>query len=286
MRRSRFERWLATTAIVAVAAGLSLPVQAAPMTEDQISTAVPLPEPAGLPPPGISDVAPQAAPESFPAQTAAPDAAKPDDVNPDGTTRGIALPAAAPSPAPAPAQPAVAQPETTPPAAPAVVPAELPAQTLDQRVAEKIHDLFGGKIERIIDRRNKAAVEAFYSAHNFAPIWVESGAQSDRAKAAATWLAGVNADGLDPADYPVPGFANADPGALAEAELKFTATILTYARHAQNGRVHYSRVSPDISYELVPPEAGAVLTRLADAGDVAVALDGFNPPHAFRPARC
>jgi murein L,D-transpeptidase YcbB/YkuD len=43
--------------------------------------------------------------------------------------------------------------------------------------------------------------------------------------------------------------------------------------------VHYSRVSPDISYDLVPPEAGAVLTRLADASDVAAALDGFNPPH-------
>jgi L,D-transpeptidase YcbB len=284
MRRTRFERWLATTAIVAVAAGLSLPVEAAPMTEDQISAAVPMPEPADVPPPSVSDIAPQPAPESPPAQTAAPDVAKPDALNPDGAERGIAVPAAAPAVTPAPAQPAIAQPETTQPAAPAAVPAavpvEVPVQTVDQRVAEKIHDMFGGKIERIIDRRNKAAVEAFYSARNFTPFWVENGASSARAKAAAAYLAGVGADGLDPADYPVPGFANADPGAAAEAELKFTATILMYARHAQIGRVHYSRVSPDISYELVPPEAGAVLTRLADASDVAAALDAFNPPHA------
>jgi L,D-transpeptidase YcbB len=279
MRSSRFERWLATTAIVAVAAGLCLPVQAAPMTEDQISAAVPMPEPAGLPPPGLSDVASQPAPESSPAQTAAPDAAKQGE-NPDGAARGIAIPAAAPLVAPAPAQPAVAQPETTSPAAPAAAPAETPAPTVDQRVAEKIHDLFGGKIERIIDRRAKAAVEAFYAARNFAPVWIENGGQDARARAAAAWLADVSADGLDPADYPVPDFANADPGALAEAELKFTAAILTYARHAQIGRVHYSRVSPDIYYELVPPEAGAVLTKLAEAADVAAALDGFNPPHA------
>jgi len=51
MRGIRFELWLATTAIALVAAGLSLPVQSAPLTEDEISAAVPMPEPANLPPP-------------------------------------------------------------------------------------------------------------------------------------------------------------------------------------------------------------------------------------------
>jgi murein L,D-transpeptidase YcbB/YkuD len=229
------------------------------MTEDQISAAVPLPEPADIPPPGLSD--------------AAPDAGKPADA-----VRGIAAPAAA---APAPAQPVIAQPEAAPPAA--AMPAATPAPadvSPDQRVAEKIHDMCGGKIERIIDRKSKAAVEAFYSARNFAPLWVENGASSARAKAASAYLAGVGADGLDPADYQLPSFTNAEPGPLAEAELRFTATVLMYARHAQTGRVHYSRVSPDIAYDLVAPEAGAVLARLADAEDVAAALDGYNPPHA------
>ena len=55
--------------------------------------------------------------------------------------------------------------------------------------------------------------------------------------------------------------------------------MLTYARHAQIGRVHYSRVSADIVYDLVAPEPGAVLTKLADAKNVAEALDSYNPPH-------
>jgi murein L,D-transpeptidase YcbB/YkuD len=262
------------------------------LTEDEISAAVPMPESANLPPPSIRDIAPATSPEA------------PQPAGAQGASATAAPPATAPKAAPAPA--AIAQPEpteTTPPApavaAPAVpdaappavatpatpvaappAAAEAPAPTLDQRVAEKIHDLFGGRIERILDRKNKAAVEAFYTARNFAPLWMQDGAQSVRAKAAATYLAGVGADGLDPSDYPVPSFANADPGALAEAELKFTATVLTYARHAQIGRVHYTRVSSDIYYDLVAPEPGAVLAKLADAADVADALGSFNPPHA------
>src|SRR5215813_2884112 len=261
MRRSRFELWLATTAIALVAAGLSLPGRSDPLTEDAISAAVPMPESANLPPPSASDVAPQ--------PSVVPSVAAP--------TRAAAPPAAPNSAEPTVPTPAVATPPVVAPTADA--PAEASAPTIDQRVAEKIRDMFNGRIERIIDRKAKAPVEAFYAARNYAPIWLEDGVENARGKAAAVYLAGVSADGLDPGDYPFPSFANADPGALAEAELKLTATVLTYARHAQIGRVHYSRVSADIYYDLVAPDPGAVLTKLADAKNIAEALDGFNPPH-------
>jgi L,D-transpeptidase YcbB len=278
-RRMRFELWLATTATALVMTGLNLPVQSAPLTEEEISAAVPMPEPANVPPPTISDVAPGPSPESPAAapRRAGPPAAAGDSAQPS------AVPAAATPETTTPpnAAPAAATPETpTPAVPPAVAPADAPVLTLDQRVAGKIHDMFGSRIDRIIDRKAKAAVEAFYEARSYAPIWSDNGAESARAKAAVTYLAGVSADGLDPSDYPTPSFAGADPSALAEAELKFTATILTYARHAQIGRVHYSRVSADIYYDLVAPEPGAVLTKLSEAKDVAAALDSFNPPHA------
>ena len=262
MRRIRFELWLATTAVALITAGLSLPLKSAPLTEDEISAAVPLPEPANLPPPTISDISPPSAelPAAAPSRAAAPAAA------PESTQ---------------PTAPAAAAPETGTPAAPAVAaPAEVPALTIDQRVAEKLHEMFGGRVDRFIDRKSKAAVETFYAARNYAPIWIENGVENARGKAAATYLAGVGADGLDASDYPVPGFTNADVSALAESELKFTATVLTYARHAQIGRVHYSRVSADISYDLAAPEPSAVLAKLADAKNIAEALDSFNPPHA------
>jgi murein L,D-transpeptidase YcbB/YkuD len=293
MSGSRFELWLATTATLIVLAGPSHPVFAGPTTDVDISAAVPMPEPAGLPPPSIADLAtvttdsPTGAMSpvrSLPARSASSPAA--DAAAPVTAAPVAAAPAAAPS---AKSATLPADQETAAPvvAAPAVVPAaessapvaEAPPLTPDQKVAEKIHELFGTRADRILDRKYKAAVEAFYSARAYAPLWVEDGVESRHAKSVASYLAGVDADGLDPADYPVPSFANTDPAAMAEAELKLTASVMTYARHAQTGRVHYSRVSNDILYNLVYPEPPEVLGKMADAKNVREALDSFNPPH-------
>src|SRR6516165_272937 len=283
MSGSRFELLLATTAILIVLAGPSHPVFAGPTTDVDISAAVPMPEPAGLPPPSIGDLATVTTDSPTGAMSPIPSLpAKSATLSPESLAPVVAAPATAPatksatSPAaPETAAPVVAAPEVAPAAeAPAPV-VEAPPLTPDQKVAEKIHELFGTKAERILDRRYKAAVEAFYSARAYAPLWIEDGVESQRAKAAASYLAGVDADGLDPADYPVPSFRNDDPAALAEVELKLTASVLTYARHAQTGRVHYSRVSNDILYNLVYPEPPEVLGKMADAKSIREALDGF-----------
>ncbi len=59
--------------------------------------------------------------------------------------------------------------------------------------------------------------------------------------------------------------------------MKFTDAVLTFVRHAQSGRVHYSRVHTDIQYDLAKTEPADVLAKLANASDVAAALDGYNP---------
>ena len=58
-----------------------------------------------------------------------------------------------------------------------------------------------------------------------------------------------------------------DAGALAEAELKLTETVLTYARHLQAGRFPYTRVSRNIELPQVPPEPADILNRVAEASD-------------------
>ena len=218
-----------------------------------IAAAVPMPETATVAPPTAADFA-------------APSGAEPVT----GTTPAQTAPATA--------APAVTE---TAPAVPAASPAATSAVALasiDQQVADKIHELLGAKADHNLDRRYKSAIETYYAARNYAPLWSENGAENSRAKDAGAYLAGVDADGLDAGDYPIPSFATADPGALAEAELKFTATVLTFARHAQLGRVHYSRISKDIFYDQAAPEPAAVLAKLADAKNVGAALDSFNPP--------
>ena len=91
------------------------------------------------------------------------------------------------------------------------------------------------------------------------------------AKAAISYLHHVAADGLDPTDYPTPDFASlSDPAALAEAELRLSMSIITYAHHAQVGRIHWSRVSADISFDDKPPEPADV--RLTTDYDTATAI--------------
>jgi len=79
-------------------------------------------------------------------------------------------------------------------------------------------------------------------------------------------------------EYKMPSLAGS-PDALAEAELKLTQTVLTFARHLQAGRFPYTRVSANnIELPQAPPDAANVLTKMADATNAASALDSFSPP--------
>src|SRR5262249_40916031 len=89
----------------------------------------------------------------------------------------------------------------------------------------------------------------------------------------------ADAGGLDANDYKTPAFAGRSAGALAEAELKLTQTLLTYARHLQSGRFPYTRVSNNIELPQDPPDPAQVLAKIAEAADAGAALDGFSPPH-------
>src|SRR5215472_1084090 len=125
----------------------------------------------------------------------------------------------------------------------------------------------------------QAAVEALYQDRHLAPLWLDKGAQNARAQAVIARLKGAEADGLDVNDYKTPTFAGLSPDALAEAELKLTQTVLTYARHLQSGRFPYTRVSNNIELPQEPPDPAAILAKIANAANAGTALDDFSPPH-------
>ncbi|MFY9771580.1 MAG: hypothetical protein WAK04_15275, partial [Xanthobacteraceae bacterium] len=174
-------------------------------------------------------------------------------------------------------------PSTT--AIPAAAPSQNPAADAsaaidpDAPIVEQLHDLPNGKFDRITgNTKQRAGIDAFYSGRNYVPLWITDGKANARAKAAIAYLGRVSADGLDPADYPVPNLVSlTDPTALAEAEIRLTASVVTYAHHAQIGRLHWSRVSGDIFYDRSAPDPGEVLTTLMEATDVGAALDAYEP---------
>ncbi|MDR3468943.1 MAG: L,D-transpeptidase family protein [Xanthobacteraceae bacterium] len=251
-----------------------------------IDAAVPVPEPANVPPPTAADIKRDTTAATTP-DVKTPDVKAPDvkasDAKADTETKAPDAKDAAPveakteTKAPDAAKPAEAAKE----AAPAPVQAASTVPAADQPVADKLKDMIGTRLTRLFDRKaERAAVEAFYKGRDYAPLLTEGGVANVRAKAAIARLKDATGDGLDPADYPTPDFAAATtPEAQAEAELKLMASMLDYARHAQSGRMHWSHVSGDIQYPEHPTDPAEVIANIASAKDVAAALDSYNPPH-------
>jgi murein L,D-transpeptidase YcbB/YkuD len=299
----RFDQFLASTAIALVLTAAPIAASAGAMKDNTPAAANTLaPQPLDSPnlPASRSSVAPTVtAQSSDPAPAAATDNAP--------ATTATTTPAAEPAPAPAAATPpapaaAVTPPALAPvtasapaPAAPAVAatPAPAPApdqtaatpapasnlSTADAAIADQLRAMTGGKFDKVIgSKKDRIVIDAFYSGRDYAPLWTTDGKVNARAKAAINYLQHVDADGLDPADYTAPNFAAlSDPSELAEADLKLSMAVITYAHHAAVGRVHWSRVSPDISYEIKAPEPADVLAKMIGEQDTAAALDSYEP---------
>jgi murein L,D-transpeptidase YcbB/YkuD len=273
-----------------------------------IEAAIPRPEPANVPPPTASDIKldTTATVQDPPKETAkdpvkaeaapAPDKVetKPSDVATTPAPEAPKSETAKTEPAktePAKSEPAKADTATATPAAPAApataaAPAAEPVKAAsnvpaaDQPVADKLKDIIGAKTSRHFDRKNeRAAIEKFYGARDFAPVWTQAGSLTAAAKGVIARLKDAASDGLNPADYPVPDFAAAtNPDALADSELKLTASMFDYARQAQSGRMHWSQVSADILYPEHPIDPSDVLAKITTATDASAALDSYNPP--------
>jgi L,D-transpeptidase YcbB len=302
--RAGFDRVLVTVAatFLTVSATSAL-AQADPprssAAELAIDAAIPLPEPVNLPPPAIGDfkldttasvpnapgaVAPNA---TEPKMTEKPADTKPADVvtvpaadinkNDSKTDTGkndTVTTTTAPGPDAVTATPAP-EPAKEPIKAASNVPAA------DQPVADKLREMLGAKSLRYFDRKGeRAAVEKFYTAREFAPLWTLAGALTESGKGVIARLKDAASEGLNVADYPVPDFAAATtPDQLAEADLKLTGSLLDYARQAQSGRFHWSQVSYDIQFPDHPTDPSEVLTNVTTAKDASAALEGYNPPH-------
>ncbi|MGV7211750.1 L,D-transpeptidase family protein [Bradyrhizobium sp. UFLA05-112] len=265
------------------------PARDASSKEPVKAEAAPAPDKVGTKP---SDVATTPATEAPKNETAKTEPAKtePSKIEPSKSEPSKSEPSksepAKTEAATAPAAPATAAAPAEPPKDVAKEPAAEPVKAAsnvpaaDQPVADKIKDALGAKSSRYFDRKNeRAAVEKFYGARDFAPVWTQGGSLSASAKGVIARLKDAASDGLNAADYPVPDFAAATtPDALAEAELKLTASMLDYARQAQSGRMHWSQVSADILYPEHPVDPSEVLTKVTTASDASIALDGYNPP--------
>ena len=159
---------------------------------------------------------------------------------------------------------------------------EIAFDPADRPIVEKVRDLLTAKSDKIFTtKKERSTVETFYQNRKGALVWIEKGTLNARGRAAIAHLKSAADEGLDPNDYKTPNFdALQGADAIAEAELKLTATVLTYARHLQAGRFPFARIGRDIEVPQQPPEPADVLAKVADAANIVQALEEFGPPHA------
>ena len=200
-----------------------------------------------------------------PAVTAAPVAA----AAPADPVAASVDPASVPAKAAAP----IVDPATTPAVATAV-----PGMSVDQAIIAEIGKVVASATGDA--RRRADAVAKVYAARGNQPIWVEGEQYSDKAKAVIARLADAVADGLNPIDYALPetGLTAADAELVANADLRVSMAVATFAEQASGGRVAPRTISKDITRTPERIPADRALATVADATDVAAALDGFNPP--------
>ncbi|HEY6834137.1 MAG TPA: L,D-transpeptidase family protein, partial [Pseudolabrys sp.] len=264
MRKGGLDRLLASTIL---AAAVTLPVLAI-AAPDRVESVRP-------PPPSLNGqvLRHRAAPPATPPDAPAP---RQRDAAPEPLPPVAAPTAAAVEPAPT----QVAAPRDADNAGAKAMPDRLLAAS-DAQITAKLRDAAGAKqldrhVERVADRK---AIESFYAARGYAPLWIREGRLTANAKAAIARLKSAEADALDPQDYPVPEFGGGAE-ALAEGDIKLTNSVLTFARHLQIGRIAPTRVTADIDYGSHAPDPDDILKRIADSRDEDATLESFNPPNA------
>ncbi|MCB1509151.1 MAG: L,D-transpeptidase family protein, partial [Hyphomicrobiaceae bacterium] len=130
-------------------------------------------------------------------------------------------------------------------------------------------------------QRDRAAIAEFYSAREFAPVFLDAGAINARGQAVLETLAAAAREGLDPEAYDAPETARiaAEATDAAATELRLARAALHYARDAYTGRIAPGDVASDITIERHIANPVEILATLADAPDAGATLLAYNPPH-------
>lgn len=153
------------------------------------------------------------------------------------------------------------------------------AAELDADALKKVVEAHAVEAGSSDDRKDRAAIAAFYAQRAHQPLFVGTEDLTPRAKVAVEHFRAAAQDGLEPRDYALPAMRAATPEGRAEAEYSVAVTVLRYARHLQAGRFDPLRLSDLVTAKPTKPDPAVVLREVATGADVSAVLDAFAPPH-------
>ncbi|HXZ68524.1 MAG TPA: L,D-transpeptidase family protein, partial [Alphaproteobacteria bacterium] len=123
------------------------------------------------------------------------------------------------------------------------------------------------------------ALQAFYGARAFAPVWITDKAGSQRAQ--STLMEAGN-EGLNPEDYHASAIASLAGGTTLEQvtrELLLTDGLLKYAHDVRMGRVAPNDADGDIELPEQAFNAASELNKALAEGTLGQFIAGLPPPH-------
>jgi murein L,D-transpeptidase YcbB/YkuD len=121
----------------------------------------------------------------------------------------------------------------------------------------------------------------FYQERQMAPLWLDAGGPSARAKALAEVLRNAGQDGLEPEDYGVTAIgrllAGGTPEQLAELELRLSLGLIEITSDLASGRLEPKEVNPETFVYPQEVDRAAVIRAAADASDIAAFVASYEP---------
>ncbi|MFD2252353.1 murein L,D-transpeptidase YcbB/YkuD [Pseudochelatococcus lubricantis] len=137
--------------------------------------------------------------------------------------------------------------------------------------------LLGDDASRLPRDQREALVGA-YEARGFAPFWLRDGVWNEAARSVLKVLGDAGSHGLSPARYRVAEPVSSAFDALAEADIRLSVALVSYARDARGARLDRRKIGTLVMPAPDLPAADAVLAAVADlAADAGAALESYQP---------
>jgi murein L,D-transpeptidase YcbB/YkuD len=138
------------------------------------------------------------------------------------------------------------------------------------------------------EKKERAALVAFYGGRGYAPLWVEAKGFNADARGTVQTISSSWEWGLEPNDFVVPKLEAPSDAALdvpveaqSAAEVDLTLAVLKYARYARGGRIMRPSEQLNSNLDRKPQliEPATVLDGLAAAANKSMYLVGTHPQH-------
>lgn len=150
---------------------------------------------------------------------------------------------------------------------------------LEYQIIHKIDQSRKGNTD--YDRKIQADLKAFYLKRDRQPLWIADGKLTDTAKRAIAEIKRGDDFGMVVKDIEFPT-AEKITGSIterAEAEIKISKAVLTYARYASAGRLIPQKISRFLDNKPELPDPSKVMLAVTEGDDIEKALRSFHPTH-------